>query len=128
VLADCDLLVGIFWTKLGTPTGSFKSGTAEEIQKHLDAGKPAMVYFSTAPVAPQSIDADQFAALTDFKGWCKDRGLVETFQNAEDFRTKFTNQLQIQLHKNPYLLDLLSVSVAAPDPLTAVAGSCLVSS
>ena len=49
VLKDCDLLVGIFWTRLGTPTGESASGTAEEIEKHIAAGKPAMVYFSAKP-------------------------------------------------------------------------------
>jgi hypothetical protein len=27
----CDLLIGIFWTRLGTPTLAAESGTAEEI-------------------------------------------------------------------------------------------------
>jgi hypothetical protein len=60
ILAHCDLLVGIFWTRLGTPTGGAPSGTVEEIERHLEAGKPAMIYFSSAPVAPQSINPDQF--------------------------------------------------------------------
>lgn len=32
VLDKCDLLVGIFWTRLGTPTGKEKSGSVEEIR------------------------------------------------------------------------------------------------
>jgi len=31
IVDDCDLVVGIFWTKLGTPTGEADSGTLEEI-------------------------------------------------------------------------------------------------
>jgi hypothetical protein len=46
VLEDCDLLIGIFWTRLGSPTTRAPSGTVEEIQRHVRAGKPAMVYFS----------------------------------------------------------------------------------
>jgi hypothetical protein len=46
VLAKCDLLVAVFWTRLGSPTGSSPSGTVEEIQEHLRSGKPAMIYFS----------------------------------------------------------------------------------
>jgi hypothetical protein len=63
----CDLLVGVFWTRLGTPTGDFESGTVEEIKRHISEGKPAMVYFSTAPVAPQSLDPNQYAALGEFR-------------------------------------------------------------
>src|SRR5437763_1467261 len=58
VLADCDLLVAIFWTRLGTPTGVAASGTVEEIEEHLAAGKPAMLYFSSAPVHLDSVDRD----------------------------------------------------------------------
>ena len=107
ILQDCDLLVGIFWTRLGTPTGKSTSGTVEEIERHLAAGKPAMVYFSTAPVAPQSIDQEQFSALTQFRQWCQGRGLVETFDNIVDFRQKFSRHLQIALNKNPYLSGLV---------------------
>ena len=31
VLDDCDILIGIFWTRLGTPTDLAASGTVEEI-------------------------------------------------------------------------------------------------
>jgi hypothetical protein len=106
VLKNCDLLIGIFWTRLGTPTGTAASGTAEEIERHIEAGKPAMVYFSTAPVAPQSLDQFQFNALTEFRAWCQKRGLVETFENLLDFRQKFARQLQITLNNNPYLTEL----------------------
>jgi hypothetical protein len=33
VLADCDLLVSTFWTRLGTPTGDSPSGSVEEIRR-----------------------------------------------------------------------------------------------
>jgi hypothetical protein len=103
VLEDCDLLVGIFWTRLGTPTGRASSGSVEEIQRHVEAGKPAMVYFSEAPVVMQTVDMTQFSALQQFRKWCQSRGLVESFFNAEDFQSKFRRHLQIALQKNPYL-------------------------
>jgi hypothetical protein len=103
VLKDCDLLVGIFWTRLGTPTGIYPSGSVEEIQRHIEGGKPAMIYFSSAPVVPQSINAEQFEALKVFRGWCEGRGLIESFENIQDFQNKFTRQLHLQLNNNPYL-------------------------
>lgn len=103
VLKDCDLLIGLFWTKLGTPTGKAASGSVEEIERHLAAGKPAMIYFSSEPVAPASIDAAQYAALQDFKRWCQSTGLIEEFENLPDLAAKFTRQLQLTLRDNPYL-------------------------
>jgi hypothetical protein len=38
----------MFWTKLGTATGVAASGTVEEIDRFVAAGKPAMLYFSPA--------------------------------------------------------------------------------
>jgi hypothetical protein len=103
VLKDCDLLVGLFWTKLGTPTGKAASGSVEEIERHLAVGKPAMIYFSSEPVAPASIDAAQYEALRGFKSWCQSKGLIEEFENLPDLAAKFTRQLQLTLRDNPYL-------------------------
>lgn len=106
VLKDCDLLVGVFWTRLGTPTGKAESGTVEEIEEHIKAGKPAMIYFSSKPVAPQSIDSVQFAAVQSFKKKCRHLGLVEEFDDVDQFKAKFAKQLQICLTHNKYLRGL----------------------
>jgi len=103
VLRDCDLLVGLFWTRLGTPTGKAASGSVEEVERHLTAGKPAMIYFSSEPVVPASFDAAQYAALQEFRRWCQSKGLIEEFDNLPDLATKFTRQLQLTLRDNPYL-------------------------
>jgi hypothetical protein len=100
LLATADLLVGIFWTRLGTPTASYASGAVEEIEEHLKAGKPAMLYFSSAPASPDSIDAGQYQALKSFKDSCKTRGLFATYTNVDDFRRKFSRDLQITMSSN----------------------------
>jgi hypothetical protein len=110
VLKDCDLLVGIFWTRLGTPTGTSASGSVEEIEKHIAAGKPAMVYFSNTPVALNSVDLDQYEALKQFRKWCEGEGLIATYDNLPDFERVFTRDLQINLYKIPYLISLRAQS------------------
>jgi hypothetical protein len=93
VLANCDLLVAVFWTRLGSPTGQAASGTVEEIEEHLDAGKPAMLYFSSVPLRPDSVSDEQYKALTSFKEECYRRGLVESYDSLPEFRDKFSRQL-----------------------------------
>jgi hypothetical protein len=93
VLAQCDLLVGVFWTRLGTPTGDSASGTVEEINTHIEAGKPAMLYFSNAPVRLDSVDHENYKKLQSFKHDCMQRGLIETYDSIPDFREKFSRQL-----------------------------------
>ncbi len=102
VLKDCDLLVAVFWTRVGSPTGKAISGTVEEIQEHLDAGKPAMLYFSNAPVRPDSVDDEQYKSLQEFKNWCREKGLVEEYSSLGEFRTKFTRQLAQTLLQDKY--------------------------
>lgn len=93
LLKDADLLVAIFWTRIGTPTGVAESGTVEEIEKHIGTGKPAMIYFSSAPVRPDSIDEKQYSALKDFRESLRQRGLLEQYESLSDFRSKFARQL-----------------------------------
>lgn len=93
LLNNCDLLVAVFWTRLGSPTGETISGTVEEINEHLAEGKPAMIYFSDAPVRLDSVDDAQYMALREFREDCKKRGLIETYSSLEEFRDKFTRQL-----------------------------------
>jgi hypothetical protein len=93
ILSNCDLLVAVFWTRIGSPTGVAVSGTVEEIQEHLNAGKPAMIYFSSAPVRPDSVDEKQYAALKEFKQECYTKGLVDSYDTLGQFRDKFSRQL-----------------------------------
>jgi len=98
VLHSCDLLVGIFWTKAGTPTTEFASGTIEEIERHIAAGRLAMLYFSTKTAALDDVDFEQYETLKSFKSSCRDRGLYESFDSLTDFRNKFSRQLQQKLN------------------------------
>ena len=78
-----DIVIGVFGTKIGTPTERYVSGTVEEILNHLAAGGIAKVYFSDAPVQPSSIDHDQYAALQAFKRKCRCfRASVSSFVSA----------------------------------------------
>ncbi len=91
----CDLLVGMFWTRLGTPTKSHASGTIEEIDRHVQSGKPAMIYFSSQPVAPASVDTEQLEELRRFKESCKSDGLYQEYDSVTEFKDKFCRQLQL---------------------------------
>lgn len=93
LLKDADLLVAMFWTRIGSSTGVAKSGTVEEIEEHIKTGKPAMIYFSSAPVRPDSIDEKQYAAIREFRGSMQEKGLFEQYETLSEFRLKFARQL-----------------------------------
>ncbi len=101
VLKDCDLLIGVFWTRIGSPTGAEISGTVEEIKEHMKLGKPTMLYFSNTPVSPKKLDRDQYDSLNLFKEWAMRNGLIENYDSYEEFKTKFRRQLQQTIMNNP---------------------------
>ncbi len=101
VLSKCDLLVGVFWTRIGTATERHLSGTVEEIEEHISAGKPAMLYFSSQPVVLDTVDMDQVQKLKAFKASCQSRGLFETYDSHGEFKDKFYRQLQLKVNEHP---------------------------
>lgn len=98
LVKECDLLVGVFWTRIGTHTGVSVSGTAEEIEQFVAQEKPVMLYFSQSPIDPEKIDIEQFTVLRSFKEKMRLKGLTETYSGLPDFRQKFSRQLAINLN------------------------------
>jgi len=94
-----DVIVGIFWKRLGTPTSRAASGSVEEIQNALElkaAGKPieVLVYFNEASYSPQEDELEQIAGVFKFRRELNERGmLISTYNGLEDFRTKVIRHL-----------------------------------
>jgi hypothetical protein len=97
LVQDCDVLVGVFWTRVGTNTGVSVSGTAEEIEQFVEMKKPVMLYFSQSPIEPDKIDVTQFTSLKTFKEKMRLQGLTESYSGIPDFRQKFSRQLSINV-------------------------------
>jgi hypothetical protein len=88
-----DILVGMFWTKIGTSTGVALSGTVEEVERFISAGKPALLYFSKRPVDPASIDTKQNRKLKEFKETTQKNALVGSFDSLETLQEKLAHHL-----------------------------------
>lgn len=120
IVDQCDLLVGIFWTRIGTPTGTADSGTLEELARVGQAGKPIMLYFSKVGMDPGRIDLEQLNRLNAFKSATYPNALTESYKSHIEFRDKFARQLELRVRDlqradagggPPPLL----LSIAAPD-------------
>jgi hypothetical protein len=92
VVDTSDLLIGVFWTRLGTPTGEADSGTIEEIERCVAAGKPVLLYFRNSPI-PQSADLEQFKRVQDFKARIFKQGLTDSYESSDDLREKLLRHL-----------------------------------
>lgn len=104
ILKDADFLIGMFWTRIGTPTGDHESGTLEEIQEHIDAGKPAMICFSNEPVQMASVEQEQYNKLMTFKEECLGKSLVFVYDTTEAFKATINNSLVLRANKeDPFI-------------------------
>ena len=92
LVTKSDILVSIFRSRLGSPTGVAASGTIEEIEKHREAKKPTMIYFSNAAI-PHDVDTKQFEEVRKLREKYESEGLIGTFADSEDFRRVFTQDL-----------------------------------
>jgi hypothetical protein len=82
----------MFWTRLGSQTGVAASGTVEEIDKMVAAGRPALLYFSTRPVDPRRIDVSQLSSLREFQAITYERALVGAFASVDELSRTLLRQ------------------------------------
>ena len=121
LLDEADIVIGIFGTRIGTPTEEYVSGTVEEIKKHVAAGKTAKIYFSDVPIAPSAVNAAQYASVQKFREECQSTGLYATFSSHEQFRNDFSHHLDLELNQPRYrwLPTLESLTQLTDKPLSA---------
>jgi hypothetical protein len=93
----CDILIGMFWTKLGTNTGIAASGTVEEIDRFVAAGKPAMLYFSRRKIPKDKIDPKQAVKLRKFKTDTYKGALVGSFAGVVELKRVLLRDLTRQM-------------------------------
>jgi hypothetical protein len=93
LLNDCDILVGMFWTRLGTTTGVADSGTVEEIARFVSAGKPTLLYFSNRHIDPSRIDVAQLKRLRNFKSATMAHALCGAFSDLTNLETTVSRDL-----------------------------------
>jgi hypothetical protein len=89
---DCDAAVAIFWTKFGTPTDEFKSGSEEEIEIMIKAGKQVFLYFCEIPVKP-GYDEKQYKLVQAFKKKYSNKGLYYSYDSLDLFKEQFNAHL-----------------------------------
>ncbi|MBX8597556.1 DUF4062 domain-containing protein [Pseudomonas cichorii] len=97
LVTSCDMAIGVFWTRLGSPTGVSESGTAEEIEWFIENNKPVMVYFSSCPIDPTKLDISQYSLLKQFEGKMQKLGLTGSYRSIVDFKEQLATQLNINV-------------------------------
>ncbi|MGE3541120.1 MAG: SUMF1/EgtB/PvdO family nonheme iron enzyme [Candidatus Tectimicrobiota bacterium] len=98
-IADCDLLIGIFWKRFGTPTHTAQSGTEHEFltayQAWQERGRPQiMVYFNQRAATPRTVEeAEQWQQVLAFRARFPAEGLAWSYRGRADFERKVRQHL-----------------------------------
>jgi hypothetical protein len=93
VIRDADMLVAVFWTRLGAPAEEAESGTIDEIDRFRKAGKHVIVYFSDAPAIPGKMNRKRYERLEDYRARSGRDGSVDRYDSVTELREKFDRHL-----------------------------------
>ncbi len=99
LVSKCDILVGMFWTRLGTSTCAAESGTVEEISQFVAAGKPALLYFSSRRISPNKLDLKQQERLNAFREAMRPRAFTGNFSRPSELREVLLHHLLQQVRQ-----------------------------
>jgi hypothetical protein len=90
-IEDCDVLIGIFWKRFGTPVKDAQSGTEHEFLRAYEAwqaqGRPQiMVYFNQKSYTPKSkAETDQWGQVLEFQERFPKEGLWWPYKGKVQF-------------------------------------------
>jgi len=133
-LETADVLLGLFWTRFGTPVFDASSGTEHEIRRAVqywrDNGLPnVMVYFKEAPYNPKTKDElEQWMRVRDFRSSFPQGGLYRSYitkpQLETQLRRDLTNLLRAEYGRttkkqSPRRTNRRVIEAAEPPPYTA---------
>ncbi|ORM37078.1 hypothetical protein [Williamsia sp. 1135] len=94
IVEESDLAVALFFDRLGTPTGEAESGTAEEIDVLVKAGKSVAVLVSSAPRAPLNGKAlEERRRLDGYLNELRKSALVFEYSHEGDLMSGINNFL-----------------------------------
>lgn len=95
---QCDVVIGVFWARLGSATANAPSGTAEEIERVAGSGKPVLLYFCRKDVPLDQVDPEQITALRGFEASIREKVLYETYGDDAEFASKLARGLTAVVH------------------------------
>ena len=89
------MALGVFWTRFGTPTENYGSGTEEEIERMLAMGKQVFLYFLDKPVCPSQINQEQYKKIQTFMNKHKNEGIFFSVPDEKTLANKFRENLEL---------------------------------
>ena len=95
IVDSSDMIVAVFWTRFGTATEQYGSGTEEEIERMLSMKKQVFLYFLDKPVPPSKLDNEQYAKLQQFMERHKSDGIYFIVPDENALSTKLRENMEL---------------------------------
>ena len=120
-IAECDLVIGIFWKRFGTPTADGKTGTEHEFVTAYEAWKEhrrpqIFVYFNQKAYSPKSkAEIEQWGKVIEFRERFPKEGLWWPYDGKAKFEKLVRNHLTNYIRNLPKSGDGVSQSQISSD-------------
>lgn len=102
IVNEADIAIAIFWTRFGTPTDDYGSGTEEEIDLLIKNRRQVFLYFLDKPIPPSITDSSEYTEnrrkITLFKN--KYEGLYCVVKDENDLQGKIIEHLKLFFSKS----------------------------
>jgi hypothetical protein len=85
---DADILIALFWHRLGTETGEAESGTVEEIQRATANGAYVAVLKCTRDIPSGGREPQQLARLNEYCASIRQESLMFEYQGSDELRER----------------------------------------
>ncbi|MGD0672315.1 MAG: hypothetical protein ABSB13_09570 [Candidatus Binatus sp.] len=95
-----DIVLAIFWRRLGSPTGKAPSGTVEEIERAQRRGKKVMLYFSQRQaIEKEPLDSREQARMERFRRRLGRNALYGTYGSEREFEIAVRKDLALVMRE-----------------------------
>jgi hypothetical protein len=117
----CDILIGIFWKRFGTPVHDANSGTEHEFHLAYEAWKRAhrphiMMYFNQRPYKPKTrAEAEQWGQVLEFQQHFPKEGLWWSYRGKPQF------ERLVRQHLTRFIRERMTSPADSPRPRSAPA-------
>jgi hypothetical protein len=114
IVDRCDICLALFANRLGTPTASAESGTAEEIERISESGRYVGVLRSRREVDSTQIDPGQLMRLNEYLTRIETKALVLTYANDAELIERVDNILVAAVARDQGRAELQLQQTAQP--------------
>ncbi|MGL4392509.1 MAG: tetratricopeptide repeat protein [Fusobacteriaceae bacterium] len=84
IVKNSDAVIAVIWTRFGSPTKNYDSGTEEEITLLMKKHKNVLLYFSDKPISPSLLDKVQYDKVQEFKTKISKNILHKNFKSDDE--------------------------------------------